>query len=88
MIDDDDAGLVSNIESHPSSAVQLFWRDEKVSTGLTQSKYYWMLVDEREPVAHRIGIISPVYYDEDMQAERAWIRMEDLEAHKRLIRIE
>ena len=77
-IDVEDAGLLSDIESRPWSAVQLVWG----SLGAAADSGYWMLVDEREPIAHRIGIISPF---------KAWpgeIRMEDLEAQRRLIRIE
>ncbi len=91
-IDDEDAGLLANIESHPWTAVHLFWKEQKVTTD--PGRYgYWMLVDEREPVAHRIGIITTVAYDglwlrEDMEAERRLIRIEDLEAQKRVIRIE
>ena len=44
-----------------------------------------MLVDEHESVAHRVGIITPVYDDQrwlgDYQhTERACIRMEFLKA--------
>ena len=90
LIDDENAGLESNIESHPWSAVLLFWKE---GAEFAQSEDYWMLVDEREPIAHRIGLIAPVsqeglWLGEDMRQERQLIRMEDLEAQNRVIRIE
>ena len=81
LIDEEDAGLVSNIESHPWSAVQLFWKGRKVDSHIVRSGY-WMLVDEREAVAHRIGVIISGHLSPGE------IRMEDLEAQRRLIRIE
>ena len=81
-IDEEDAGRLLNIESHPWSAVQLFWKGQKVGS---QSAIfgYWMLVDERESVAHHIGIIARI-------TQEGWgsILMEDLEVQRRLIRIE
>ena len=75
LIDEDDAGVLSNIESHPWNAVQLFWKEGG-------EHLCWMLVDESEPIAHRIGITTPWY---DCLGD---IRMQDLEAQRRLIRIE
>ena len=90
LIDDEDAGIELNIESHPWSAVLLFWKE---GAEFAQSEAYWMLVDERQPIAHRIGLIAPVSQEglwlrEDMRTERQLIRMEDLEAQRRVIRIE
>ena len=90
LIDDEEAGHELNIESHAWSAVQLFWK-ERAEFG--QYEEYWMLVDEREPIAHRIGLITPVsqeglWLNEAMRAERQLIKMEDLEAQRRVIRIE
>lgn len=75
-IDDEDTELLSNNE-HPLSAVQLFWGKDFIY----RRPECWMLVDEREPVAHRIGIIISSF-------EPGEIRMEDLETQRRLIRIE
>ena len=91
-IDDEDDGLLSNIESRPWHAVQLFWKQRKVGADVVQFGY-WMLVDEREPVAHRVGIIAPVSHDafwleKGTRAERALILMQDLETARRLIKIE
>ena len=61
---DDDAELLSNIEPRPWSAVQLFGTDKKLGRVSIESEHYWMLVDEHEPVAHRVGIIAPVYDDQ------------------------
>ena len=80
-IDEEDAGLLSNIESHPWSAVQLFWRGRKEGSQIVRCEY-WILVDERESVARRIGIIVP------LDLGKGEIRMEDLETQRRLIRIE
>ena len=80
VIDEDDAGTLSNIQSHPWNAVQLFWEEGE---GFNRRKQeYWMLVDESEPIAHRIGITFPPYNN------LGDIRMQDLEAQRRLIRIE
>ena len=76
-IDDEDAELLSNNE-HPWNAVQLFWGKGSLSRRFE----YWMLVDEREAVAHRIGIIMPSV------SEPGEISMEDLETERRLIKIE
>ena len=91
-IDDKDAGLLSDIESRPWHAVQLFWRERKVGADLVQFGC-WMLVDEHGPVAYRIGIIAPVsheafWLEKGTRAERRLIIMEDLEVQRRLIRIE
>lgn len=72
LIDDEDAGLELNIESQAWSAVLLFWKE---AAEFAQSEEYWMLVDEREPIAHRIGLIAPVpqeglWLREDVRAER------------------
>ena len=87
-IDGEDAGLLSNIESHPWYAVQLFWQDDVRQWFWYEyhnERYaYWMLVDELEPVRHRIGIIVPSSGSE----RRGEIRMKDLETQRRLIRIE
>ena len=85
VIDEDDAGTLSNIESHPWNAVQLFWEEgEKPIVG--RLKEYWMLVDESEPIAHRIGIVSRITLPSyDCLGD---IRMQDLEAQRRVIRIE
>lgn len=102
-IDDEDAELLSNIESYPWSAVQLFWSKEEVAPQVQFG--YWMLVDERESVVHRIGIIAPVPFVElaqgktiraektlinmgDNETNRRYTRMEDLKAQRRIIRIE
>ena len=92
-IDGEDAGLLSDIESRPWYAVQLFWMERIVIAGLVQ-RGYWMLVDKRKPVAHRIGIIIPVYNQElfweaeEMVAQGKAIRMQELKTRRRLIRIE
>lgn len=90
LIDDEDAGLESDIESHHWSAVHLFW---KYGDEYDYHEDYWMLVDERKPAAQCIGLIAPVFGEglwlrEDIRAERQLVRMEDLEAQRRLIRIE
>ena len=90
LIDDEDPGHQLNIESRSWSAVQLFWKER---AEFAQYEDYWMLVDEREAIAHRIGLIAPVsqeglWLNKDMRAEKQLIRMEDLEAQRRVIRIE
>ena len=67
-------GLFSNYMFRPCSAVQLFW--QKAGSHIERTRY-WMLVDEREPVAHRIGIM--ISRDKEIEA---------LKAPRRLIRIE
>ena len=92
-IDGEDAKLLSEIESRPWHAVQLFWKERKIKAGLVQQGY-WMLVDARGPVAHRIGIIIPLF-DEDhfwqveaMLEQGEAIRMQNLKAQRKLIIIE
>ena len=86
---DDDAGLLSSIESYSWSAVQLFGKDKKIRPGLTESEHHWMLVDEREPIARRIGIITPVYnherrVGEHRHVQRSWIKNERFESAKEI----
>lgn len=92
-IDSEDAGLVSDIESRPWHAVQLFWTERIVPAGLVRQGY-WMLVDKRERIAHRIGIIIPVHDEglfweaEEILAQGKAVRMQNLKTRRRLIRIE
>lgn len=87
LIDGGDAELLSRIESQPWNAVQLFWSGTALFPDLSNMGC-WMLVDRCDPVARRIGLITPPSNASRAQASRGWLKMENLTAETRLIRIE
>jgi hypothetical protein len=75
LIDRTDADLLSRIESQPWSAIKLFNRS---GDGYS----YWMLVDQCDPVARRIGLIRSCDFDkgemmmDSLNPKRRWTRIE------------
>ena len=83
LIDCTDVDLLSRIESQPWSAIQLFWHENLPPHQIPLNhKSYWMLVDQCDPVARRIGLIrSSSYFGNeivmnDLPAEKRWTRIE------------
>ena len=83
-IDCVDDALSSSLESRTWHAIKLFWITYELDGAqATPDMAYWMIIDHCFPVAHRVGVITPRPWD-----DQVGYTMEDLPSEKKMIRIE
>jgi hypothetical protein len=85
LVDCTDADFLSGIEPRPWSAIKIFWIEDSWPWSSEPERHiesYWMLVDQCDSVARRIGLIrSSGYFKGEMT-------MDSLKAERRCTRIE